>query len=381
MDFSKAFDTVPHQRLVNKMEHYGIKGNTHRWVSSWLTQRPQRVCVDGEESSNKPVISGVPQGIVLGPLCFLIYINDMEKSISRTSTLRLFADVSLLYRPVNTTDDDKKLQEDLTELTKWADKWQMTFHPAKCYILRVTRKKIPIITNYEMLGQQLETVHQYPYLGVELSEDLGWEPHINKVISKANRTLGFLRRNIYKCPHDIKSQAYISLVRLHLEYASSVWDPFRKYHINALEMVQRKAARFATSNYTREPITVTTILQNLGWQTLENRRKMARLTLLYKSINGEEAVNIPPYLTKPTIRTKQYHSQRFSRLIPRTISDWNNRFPVKSAPSQIGSSQIGPSQIGPNSNRPQVKSAPSQIGLKMKVISAQKNKNKKRINK
>ena len=113
----------------------------------------------------------------------------MEKSISRTSTLRLFADVSLLYRPVNTTDDGKKLQEDLTELTKWADKWQMTFHPAKCYILRVTRKKILIITNYEMLGQQLETVHQYPYLGVELSEDLGWEPHINKVLTWGNRNL------------------------------------------------------------------------------------------------------------------------------------------------------------------------------------------------
>ena len=259
----------------------------------------------------------------------------MEKSISRTSTLRLFADDLLLYSSVNTTDDGKRFQEDLTELTKWAEKWQMTFHPAKCYILRVTRKKIPIITNYEMLGQQLETVHQYPYLGVELSEDLGCEPHINKVISKANRTLGFLRRNIYKCPQDIKSQAYISLVRPHLEYASSVWDPYRKCHINALEMVQRKAARFATSNYTRKPGTVTTILLNLGWQTLENRRKMARLTLFYKSINGEAAVNIPPYLTKPTTRTRQYHSQRFSRLrtstdtykysfIPRTISDWNN---------------------------------------------------------
>ena len=174
-----------------------------------------------------------------------------------------------------------------------------------------------------MLGQQLETVHQYPYLGVELSEDLGWEPHINKVISKANRTLGFLRWNIYmyKCPH--------------LEYASSVWNPFRKCHINALEMVQRKAARFVTSNYTREPGTVTTILQNLGWQTLKNRRKMARLTLLYKFINQEAAVNIPPYLTKPTTRTRKYHYQRFSRLsistdtykysfIPRTISDWNN---------------------------------------------------------
>jgi hypothetical protein len=133
------------------MEHYGIISNLHRWVSSWLTERHQRVCVDEGESSNKPVRSGIPQGTVLGPLCFLIYINNMEKSISRTSTLCLFADDSLLYRPGNTTDDGKRLQEDLTELTKWAEKWQMTFHPAKCYILRVTRKKNPIITNYEML--------------------------------------------------------------------------------------------------------------------------------------------------------------------------------------------------------------------------------------
>ena len=120
-----AFDTVPHQSRINKMEHYGIKSNIHRWVSSWLTQRHQRVCVDEEESSNKPVRSGIPQGTVLGPLCFLIYINNMEKSISRTSTLCLFADDSLLYRPGNTTDDGKRLQEDLTELTKWVEngKW------------------------------------------------------------------------------------------------------------------------------------------------------------------------------------------------------------------------------------------------------------------
>jgi len=122
LDFTKAFDTVLHQRLLNKMEHYGIKGNIHRWVSSWLTQRHQIVYVDVDESGNKPVRSGVPHGTVLGALCFLVYINDMEKFISRTSALRLFADDSLLYRPVNTTDDGKVFQEDLTELTKWAEK-------------------------------------------------------------------------------------------------------------------------------------------------------------------------------------------------------------------------------------------------------------------
>ena len=125
--------------------------------------------------------------------------------------------------------------------------WQMTFHPAKCYILRVTRKNTPIIENYEMKGHILSTVHQYPYLGVELSEDLGWEPHINK----ANKVLGFLRRNIGKCPQDIKEKAYLTRVRPHLEYSSAVWDPHRK-HINSIEMVQRRAARFATSTYSRE---------------------------------------------------------------------------------------------------------------------------------
>jgi hypothetical protein len=139
LDFSKAFDTVPHQRLLQKMYHYGIKGNILKWVSGWLTQRHQRVCVDGEESINKPVQSGVPQGTVLGPLCFLIYINDMGSS--RTSSSILFADDSLLYRPINCIEDTTKLQEDLTELVQWSKTWQMAFHPAKCYIYYGSQEK------------------------------------------------------------------------------------------------------------------------------------------------------------------------------------------------------------------------------------------------
>ena len=108
-----------------------------------------------------------------------------------------------------------------------------------------------------MMGHQLETVHHFPYLGVELSEDLGWEIH------KANRTLGFFRRNIYWCPQDFKEQANKSLVRPHLEYASVVWDPYRQKHIHNLEMVQRRSGRFVTSTYSREPGTVTKIIQDL----------------------------------------------------------------------------------------------------------------------
>lgn len=211
----------------------------------------------------------------------------------------------------------------------------MSFHPAKCFILRVTRKRNPTIYPYNMMGHSLEAVQHYPYLGVELSDNLNWEHHISKVTSKANKSLGFIRRNLNKCPRDIKEQAYKTLIRPHLEYASAVWDPYRKTHIEEIEKVQRRAARFVTSNYSREPGTVTTIIQELGWQSLETRRKGARLTLLYKLLHGEAAVTIPEYVTRPTVTTtRQYHQDRFARLststdaykysfIPRTIADWN----------------------------------------------------------
>ena len=129
-----------------------------------------------------------------------------------------------------------------------------------------------------------------------------------QVASKANRTLGFVRRKLSKCPQDIKDQAYKSLERPHLEYASAVWDPYRQCHIDKIEMVQRKAARFVTNTYSREPGTVTNILQSLGWPTLETRRKGARLILLYKILHGEAAVNTPEYVRRSD--TDQTASQR-----------------------------------------------------------------------
>ena len=157
---------------------------------------------------------------MLGPLCFLLYINDIGDSTS--SVLRLFADDSLLYRTITDHAACTQLQKDITTLVEWSKRWLMTFHPAKCYILRVTRKRKPLIHHYHMMGHQLEKVHHYPYLCVEISDKLRWDQHINKVTSKANRTLGFVRRNLSKCPQDTKDQAYKSLVRPHLEYASAV---------------------------------------------------------------------------------------------------------------------------------------------------------------
>ena len=126
LDFSKAFDTVPHQRLLSKIDHYGIRGNTRNWIRTWLTARTQRVVVDGEASDTIHVESGVPQGTVLGPLMFLLYINDIGDNIN--SSIKLFADDCLLFRKIKTSEDTKVLQKDLSQLCNWTEKWQMLFN-------------------------------------------------------------------------------------------------------------------------------------------------------------------------------------------------------------------------------------------------------------
>ena len=139
MDFSKAFDKVPHQRLLSKLEHYGVTGSLWNWIQNWLTTRTQTVVLEGMASQPVKVKSGVPQGTVLGPLMFLLYINDITDDIKHSS-VRLFADDCLLYRVVDTEEDERKLQRDLFELELWSNKWQLDFNIKKCHQLCVRKK-------------------------------------------------------------------------------------------------------------------------------------------------------------------------------------------------------------------------------------------------
>ena len=133
MDFSKTFDGVPHQRLLIKLRHYGIQGTTFQWIRSFLSPRNQQVKVDGSTSDKVPVISGVPQGTVLGPLLFLLFNNDFFLlPVCVESKTRLFADDCIIYRNVKTIKDCQELQNDLYQLTDWEQKWGMAFHPDKC---------------------------------------------------------------------------------------------------------------------------------------------------------------------------------------------------------------------------------------------------------
>ena len=145
-DFSKAFDSVPHCHLFSKLSQYGICGTVQNWLHSFLSDRYQRVMVNSAQSSWLPVLSGVPQGTVLGPLLFLIYINDIVLGID--SEIRLFADDCIVYREIRNSCDSASLQSDINKLHKWSYKWQMSFSISKCCILSIHRKRTPPTLNY-----------------------------------------------------------------------------------------------------------------------------------------------------------------------------------------------------------------------------------------
>ena len=333
LDFSKAFDTVPHNRLILKLSHMGINTQMITWITAFLKDRRQRVVVGGEHSDWVGVESGVPQGTVLGPLLFLAYINDLPDELQ--STARLFADDCIIYTSVKSANDSLKLQNDLNKLTLWEKKWQMSFNAKKCFLLRIPCSKSPIITQYTLGNSILQEVTSHTYLGVDIQQDLKWDTHINRVTTTANKTLGFIRRNLYSCTRDTKSNAYTALVRPTLEYCSSVWDPHTKEHIQKVGKIQRRAARMVFNDYDWENKTsVTKLMKDLNWGMLSTRRKIARIQIMHKAIGGHLALPVHKYLQPAQRRTRQSHSNSFITyqsskdchkysFVPQTIRDWN----------------------------------------------------------
>ena len=266
--------------------------------------------VNGIKSDWAPVVSGVPQGTVLGPLLFSLYINDISADIE--SEIRLFADDCVCYHEIKNEEDTLKLQRDIDCLGSWARKLGTRFQPVKCNMMQLTNKRSSKIqANYTLEGTVLEKVESIKYLGVTITNYLKWNTHISNVCTKANRTLGFLRRNLYSCPPDVKEAAYKGLMQPVLEYGSSVWDPHTLGLQEELEKVQNRLARFVTGNYDFETGSMTGILGQLKWESLKKMRKDSRLILLYKGLKGKARIPTDDLIPKNR-HCRNQHSLAFS---------------------------------------------------------------------
>jgi len=334
LDFSKAFDVVPHSKLMRKLEHYGVTGKVNKWISKFLQHRKQSVVVEGSISSPVDVDSGVPQGTCLGPILFLTFINDISYGVQ--SSVRLFADDCLLYRPIRNMEDHLVLQRDLILMHYWAQTWGMKFNPSKCYIVSISKQDPKFHLFYKLCGVVLEHHKDNPYLGALISHDLSFSNHINTITAKANSMLGFLRRNLKYCPESLKNTAYISLVRSKLEYACCIWDPYLKKDVDKIEKTQRKGARFVKREYGQQ-VSVEGLLRDLKWEPLQSRRKHTRIIMFYKIINGVvRGVEHDDILQLNTNRTRSGTSgldfqhirtkltQTSNSYYPRTVRDWNS---------------------------------------------------------
>ena len=268
----KTFDTPPHELLKSKLFSYGIGGKTMKWVDVFLffCTSDNRELLLMELNQTGPLVSGVPQGTVLGLLLFSLHINDIVSDIE--SEIRLFSDDCVSYREIKDMEDRLELQKYIDRLGIWARKWGMRFQPGKCNMMQLTEKYNKIQASYTLEGSVLENVKSIKYLGVAITSDLKWNTLISNVCTKANKTLGFLRRILFSCPppppEDVKKAAYKSLVRPVHRYGSSVWDPYCNGLNGELKNLQKRAARFVTRNYSRETGSMAGILEELKWETL-----------------------------------------------------------------------------------------------------------------
>ena len=327
LDFQKAFDKVPHQRLLLKLKAHGIGDSITDWIEQWLTDRRQRVVVDGEVSNWKSVLSGVPQGSVLGPILFLIYINDLDDSI--TSNVLKFADDTKLFRKVNADGDKQHLQNDLDRLVKWSEKWQMLFNFGKCKCLHTGHRNLNV--NYRMGDTVLGTTVKEKDLGGTISADMKVSEQCGIAASKGNQILGLIRRNITYKGKKLIIPLYKAIVRPHLEYCIQAWRPYRKKDIDTLERIQRRATKMIPE---LRDLSYEERLKECGLTTLETRRLRGDQIEVFKILNGYENIDRNMFFSlKKDSRTRGHEVKlvkdqcrldiRKHSFSQRTINEWN----------------------------------------------------------
>ena len=338
-DFAKAFDTVPRRRLIRKLNAYGFQGKILDWIEKWLSNRKQRVTLGLESSDWVNVSSGVPQGSVLGPLLFVVYINDLPDNMNHS--MKLYADDSKIIGEINSERDYEELQQDIDKAVVWAKTWLMRFNIKKCKVLHVGKQSRTRSSNVYLMtddnGDQhelAETVLERD-LGILVSNDLKWKSQTEAATAKANRVFGIFKR-VFQC-RSVKlwQTLYKTYVRPHLEFAIQAWCPYLKKDINNLEKVQRRVSKHIQG---LSGLEYQDRLAVLGWTTLEARRIRGDVILAHQHLNNNIKVDLKwtwlpstgegirandaPRLAQPPLIRNCAQRENFFSL--RVVKSWRN---------------------------------------------------------
>lgn len=330
-DFSKAFDKVSHPILMHKLAHYGFAGNLLEWIGSYLKNRSFYVVVTGFQSSVFQIGSGVPQGSHLGPILFNIFINDLPCCLNYSIPF-LFADDLKILREINTIVDISLLQNDIDSLTAWCHRNQMQLNAKKCHFIKFTRKLKVTPSSYHIEQNILNEAETVRDLGVILDKKCTFIPHMDSIIQKASRLLGFVMRNVkvFKKPTS-KILIYNALVRSQLEYCSIIWRPHYSTHMLRIERLQKRFL-WHLANSTGVATKIRSYqdrLKHFRIMSLTKRRILLDLVFSYKILRNE--IDCPQLLNKFKLkiphRYPRYAIKPFAPPLRRTALGINSPIP------------------------------------------------------
>jgi Reverse transcriptase (RNA-dependent DNA polymerase)/Endonuclease-reverse transcriptase len=287
LDFSKAFDKVPRERLMVKVKAKGISGPLAAWLNNWLSDRKQVVRVGNDLSGEEDVGSGVPQGTVLGPCLFKIHIDDLDETIERlVDLLSKFADDTKGAKIIRNIMDSMQLQEALNRLVEWAKKWGMSFNEQKCKVMHVGKNNPQYV--YTMNGVKLTVVEEEKDVGITIHRSLKPGRHCERVAATATGILHQLAKSFHYRDKQVFLRLYTQHVRPHLEFATPAWSPWLTADVQKIEKVQEKAVRMISGlkgkSYEEK-------CKELGIETLAKRRKVQDMAQTYKLMHGIDRVS------------------------------------------------------------------------------------------
>lgn len=323
-DFRKAFDKVDHKLLLDKIAFNGIRGDLLRWFSSYITERSQRVLINGFQSSTIKVTSGVPQGSILGPLLFILFINDIKQCFLNSKFL-MYADDLKAFKPIYSINDSYLFQEDLNRLSEYCHQNKLKLNLQKCNFITFSKKVTNVNFTYSLCDAPLIRVESLRDLGILFDHKLHLDLHIDKIVNKAYQMYGFIMR----ASHDFHQPStylhlYKSLIRPQLEYAVSIWNPFYTKYKDIIERVQRKFLRAMHFRCYRATLSYRKLLEKYKLQTLEDRRTLLEAMTLYGIChNNFDCIDLTNKICFVVPRTVHRREVRAYQLFSTTSSKTN----------------------------------------------------------